>query len=459
MKKFIAILLTLIFVLSVFTACAAKPAETPAEQPAASNGNDAPAAESDGQKGFDGMTLTIAQTNIDPSTGEAIRAEFDAFSEKYGCTIELEILSANADEAENVMLTRAATGNLPDVFLRTIGAKMEELDPKTNMYDISSQSWVRKNVNAGFLDIVTDDETGAIYGVPVYTSNVAGVFYNKPAYEELGLEIPTTWDEFLANCAVIRETSDKDPVVGAYNNAAGCQILYLSQYYYVQNNTPTFADDYTERKTTLAENADFMRGLEKLNDLSEMGYLNSDPLATSFEDSAIMLAEGRAVHTFCRTNIMATIESSAPDKMEDIGFFPPPDTDSNVRGVAMWMPSAWCINKNIDESKLELALKLLEFLTTSEATDAYTSVISPTGAFMLNGIEMPSNVSTAVQEAQAWAEKASTPVMEYFCDIKGSNLATILSMVGTSQYTPEEGISEIEADNAIDAQQKGVAGW
>lgn len=32
-------------------------------------------------------------------------------------------------------------------------------------------------------------------------------------------------------------------------------------------------------------------------------------------------------------------------------------------------------------------------------------------------------------------------------------------MVGTSQYTPEEGISEIEAGNAIDAQQKGVAGW
>ena len=130
MKKFIATLLTLIFVLSVFTACAAKPAETPAEQPAASSGNDAPAAEADGQKGFEGMTLTIAQNNIDTSTGEAIRAEFDAFSEKYGCTIELEILSANADEAENVMLTRAATGNLPDVFLSTIGAKMEELDPR-----------------------------------------------------------------------------------------------------------------------------------------------------------------------------------------------------------------------------------------------------------------------------------------------------------------------------------------
>ncbi len=444
MKKTIAIFLALVLIIGIVPGCASN---TP--KPSASNG--------ESSTGEEPVTLTVAMNIIDTSTGDAIRAQFDDFTARYGHKIELETLSANADEAENVMLTRAATGNLPDVFLVTVGAKMKEMDPANNMYDISGESWLKENVNESFTDIVTDKESGAIYGVPVYTSNVAGVFYNKPAYEELGLEIPKTWDEFIANCAAIRANSDKDPVVAAYNNAAGCQILYLSQYFYVKNNAPTFAQDYTERKTTLAENADFMRGLEKLYELNEKGYLNSDPLSTSFEDSGIMLAEGSAVHTFCRTNIMATIETSNPDKMEDIGFFPLPDVDT--QGVAMWMPAAWTINKNIDESKLDAALQLLEYLTTKDATDAYTSVIAPTGAFMLNNIALPDNVSTAVKEAQAWAEKASTPVMEYYCDIKGANLATILSMVGTGQYTPEEAVAEIEADNLIDAQQKGVEGW
>ena len=121
------------------------------------------------------------------------------------------------------------------------------------------------------------------------------------------------------------------------------------------------------------------------------------------------------------------------------------------------MPAAWCINKNSEN--IDLAVKLAEFLTTEEAVDAYCTKTVPAGAFMLNGIEMPDNVSTAVKDAQAWAEKASTPVMEYYCDIKGPNLATILTMVGTGEYTPEEGIAEIEADNAIDAQQKGLEGW
>ena len=65
----------------------------------------------------------------------------------------------------------------------------------------------------------------------------------------------------------------------------------------------------------------------------------------------------------------------------------------------------------------------------------------------------------AVAEAQEWSSKASVPAMEYICPIKGANMATILSMVGTGQYTPEQGIAEIEMDNEIDAQQKGLAGW
>ena len=115
------------------------------------------------------------------------------------------------------------------------------------------------------------------------------------------------------------------------------------------------------------------------------------------------------------------------------------------------------MNKNSENT--ELALKLLEYLTTEEAVDVYCTKTTPTGAFMLNGVELPDDVSGAVKEAQSWAQEASTPVMEYFCDIKGSNMATILTMVGTGEYTPDEAILEIESDNAIDAQQKGLEGW
>ncbi len=414
------------------------------------------AAEQDGGKPYEGVTLQVAHNIVD-STADSFQEQFSLFEEKYGCKIEVERLSGNADEAENVLLVRAATGNLPDVWINSIGAKMDAISPEENCYDLSGEEWVKERINADYLSIVSNKETGSVYGIPSAPSNVAGVFYNKKVYEEMNLSIPTTWDEFLKNCQEIKDNSDKDPVMSQYSNAAGCQILFLSQYYYVNKENNDFAQKYTNKEIELHESDAYMRGLTKMYDIWENNYQNDNPLEISWEDAAKAVSDGSAVHIFCRTNIMSTVETTNPDKIEDVGFFPLPDQDGTNRGVATWMPLAWCASKN--SKNIDLSLKLLEFLTTNEAVEAFCKKTVPTGAFMLNGFETPENVSTAVKEAQEWVNKSSTSVMEYHCNIKGSNLATILSMVGTGQITPDKAITEIETDNAIDAKQKEIAGW
>ena len=59
---------------------------------------------------FEGKTLNVAHRNTGPE-GDAMQAQYDAFEELTGCNIEVEVLAANADEAESVLLIRAATGN------------------------------------------------------------------------------------------------------------------------------------------------------------------------------------------------------------------------------------------------------------------------------------------------------------------------------------------------------------
>lgn len=407
---------------------------------------------------YSGITLNVAHSTTG-EVGDALTAEFELFEELTGCRVEIEQLSSDSEEVVTTLGVRAATGNLPDIWQNSVGAMLERIDPQENVYDLSGQDWLEENVTSAYLDIVSDDETGAVYGIPLTTSNVAGCFYNKAVYEELGLEIPTTWEELLANCEKIKSETDKVPVAAPYSDGAGAQIIFLAQYYYVHEEDPDFADKYTNREIELHESETYMRGLEKLADLYNNGYQSEDPLELTFEDSAIQLAEGEAVMTFSRTNFMATLANVAPDKINEIGFFPLPDIDSEVVGVATWMPVAWCMNKNIDSEKEEAALALMEFLTTGEAVEAYCTKTSPTGAFMLNGVELPDTISDAVKEAQEWVSKASTPVMEYTCMIKGSNMVTILRMLETGEYTPQEAIAEIESDNAIDAQQKGIEGW
>ena len=61
---------------------------------------------------------------------------------------------------------------------------------------------------------------------------------------------------------------------------------------------------YTNGEITLQESDTYMRGLSKLNDLYVKGYQDEDPLSVSFEKSATDLANGDAVMTFSRTNII-----------------------------------------------------------------------------------------------------------------------------------------------------------
>ncbi len=46
---------------------------------------------------------------------------------------------------------------------------------------------------------------GEIFGVPFGAAMGGGIFYNRGIYNELGLEVPRSWDEFMSNNAKIAE--------------------------------------------------------------------------------------------------------------------------------------------------------------------------------------------------------------------------------------------------------------
>lgn len=458
MKRMLAAALGVSMVLTTLSGCSGQ-SKAPEEKTTVSVENTAASASETkgetpsgaGEQGFEGQTLTVTISTIDGEI-DAITAQIRAFEEKYGVTVDLEILP-QGDEGENLKLVRIATGAMADIFMSAVGAKLTELSPKENIMDLTGQPFL-DHVDDKYRSIVTMD--GATYGVPMCPSNVAGVFYNTKVYEQLGLEIPKTWEEFLNNCEAVK-AADIVPVAAPNSKTSLSQIPFLTNYYYVQKEFPNFAEDYTNKKVTLSETPVFVRGLQKMYDLADKGYLNEDFLAATSEDAALMLAEGTAAHSIIRSNILGTVASVAPENVEDIGFFPLPDQNPDERGVSTWMPQAYLVNKNAKNP--ELALKFMDFITSEEALDAYCGYQKPTGAFMLKGVELPDDVYPALKEAQSWVEKASTPVMEYFCTIKGSNQATICSQVASGDLTAEEAVLEIEKDNEIDAQQKGIPNW
>lgn len=385
---------------------------------------------------------------------DGMQAMIDAFQKKTGITCEVEIIPSG-DSGEQFTLVRLATGAMADIFMSNAGSKLVELVPADNLYNLKGQPFI-DNINDEFIKSVTVGD--GIYGVPsIPSGSVGGVFYNKVVYKDLGLEIPKTWDEFLNNCEIIKTKSDVIPVSNPNAKTSGKQLPFLTNYYYVQQHNPNFAQEYTERKIDLHDDPYFVRGLSKLYDIKVKGYLDPDAEVAMNEDSAKALGEGRAAHVINYTNILRYVTQLTPEHEEDVGFFPLPDIDPEIRGVGVWMPQAFVMNKYPKAEKE--ALEFMAFIATPEAVEAYGAVQDFTGGILIKGASLPDNVSSALKESQYWVENASSPVMEYQCDIKGSNQATICAMVASGMTTPEAAILEMEKDNAIDARDKGIPGW
>ncbi len=168
-------------------------------------------------------------------------ALIDAFNATdQGVTVKLETRAQGTD-GDNVVKTKLATGEMEDVFQYNSGSLMAALDPANNMVDLTNESY-QSSISDAFKTAVSVD--GKIYGVPLGSNNGGGILYNKQVYADLGLEVPLTWDEFMANNAKIKEAGI-DPVIQTYGETWTSQLLVLADFHNIMAEDPDWAEKYT----------------------------------------------------------------------------------------------------------------------------------------------------------------------------------------------------------------------
>ena len=98
----------------------------------------------------------------------------------------------------------------------------------------------------------------------------------------------------------------------------------LADFYNVQAEVPTFADDYTANKAKYATTPAAVRGFEHLQQGFEAGWWNEDFGAASYDDGLRMVASGEAAHYPMLTFAIGAIQQNFPDELNDVGFFAQP---------------------------------------------------------------------------------------------------------------------------------------
>jgi raffinose/stachyose/melibiose transport system substrate-binding protein len=435
--------LTLLVLLTMLAACVA-PVGTQAPAAEAPAGEEAAPAP---------VTLTYLVDDSEPSQARA-KAFADAYMALHpNVTITIESRPGGT-EGDNIVKTRLATGEMTDVFWYNSGSLLQALNPAETLVDLSGEPFIA-NIAESYLPVVSQGD--AIFGVPGETAMGGGILYNKKIYADLGLSVPTTWEEFAANNEAIKAAGIA-PVIATYGDTWTSQLFVLADFYNVEQAVPTFAADYTANQAKYATTPAAMEGFHHLQEGFEKGWWQQDFATAKFDQGLQLLAEGQGAHYPMLTFALTAIATNFPDQIEDIGFFAQPGADPEKNGATIWMPAATYIPQTT--SNLEVAKDFLAFMASTEGVDAQNVAVTPSGPYVIKGATLPDDVLSAVRDVATYIDGGNAgPALEFLSPIKGPSLEQITVAVGTGQMTAEEGAAAYDLDVEKQAQQLGLPGW
>jgi raffinose/stachyose/melibiose transport system substrate-binding protein len=401
------------------------------------------------------VTLSVLIDN-NPETIASMEALTAAYSAANpDVTFDIEQRNGGA-EGDNIIKTRLATGEMADIFNYNSGSLFQALKPQETLVDLSSIDG-QANVLDSFKQVVTAPD-GTVRGVPFGPAMGGGIFYNRKIYADLGLSVPKTWDEFMANNAKVAEAG-KVPVITTFGDTWTSQLFVLSDYFNVQSEVPSFATDYTANKAKYATTPAAMRGFGYLQAVFEANYMNADFGVAKFEDGMRMVATGEGAHYPMLTFGIGTVKQNHPDNLADLGFFAQPGPDAAKNGLTVWMPAALYVptaSENTDE-----AIKFLNFVASVEGCNTMIGAAGASGPYLIKGCDLPADVPQAVSDMLPYfqTEGMTAPALEFLSPIKGPALEQITVEVGSGIRPAAEAAALYDQDVEKQAKQLGLPNW
>ena len=318
-----------------------------------------------------------------------------AFAKKNpNIKIELET-RPQGGEGDNLVKTRLATQEMADIFSYNSGSLFQALRPETSMQPLTDEPWV-KDLDPAFKPAVTANDQ--VYGAPIgFSSEGGGVLYNKKIYERLNLEIPKTWDEFMANNAKIK-AEGIDPVLQSYQDTWTSQLFVLGDFHNVAAAGPAVGRQVHEEPGQVRAGAGG-RGLQAPGG-GQQGRL---------PERELRLAEVREGAEPARAGQGRALPDPDLDAAEHRDVRPgqgrghrllrrSPATTPRSAGATLWLPGATYIPRTTEGEKLDAAKKFLAFIASPEGCDVYAKAWDVAGPFMVKGCELPADVPPAIQD-------------------------------------------------------------
>ncbi|MCM1134481.1 MAG: ABC transporter substrate-binding protein [Clostridium sp.] len=362
-KELTALICGISMVAALLTGCGSGSGSQSSDAPAADTQAEA-ATEADNESEAPAQAETPAESDVvleveTSWTGDmldSLQVLMNQFTEETGIGVEL---IAPGDDYENVMKTRMASGDLPDLW-ETHGWSTTRY--AEYLATVNDQPWLSK-VKESIKKTVTDPD-GNVYVAPL-SIDPASICYNREIFEEAGVDATTirTWADFEAACDKILTTGKVPVYVGgkSVNNIANLfEVMapgFLTNEDVADNQADALLDGSFDWAAHWAPIAEMLDGWQ------QKGYFNSDILTAS-DDAAIQaLANGEGAIVISGNHTITQALGYNPDAKLGIMAIPSPN-----EGGKLYVSSGegTCYGMWKDSEHPEECKKLLEFFARDD---------------------------------------------------------------------------------------------
>lgn len=263
-------------------------------------------------------------------------------------------------------------GNPPDLGLLNYNMEMARFMERGALSDLSDMAEA-KRILPEVQNLVDQYATypGRTSVLP-YSVMAASVIYNKKLFAQHDLEVPTTWEQFVALCDAVAKTD----VVPIYATHAEPWSVAQGWFDYTVGGMVNVDEFFTALRkegtdvgpdSSVSFEKDFEEPVTRMKMLSDT-YSNRDSASRSYGDGNLAFAQGKAAMYFQGPWALGEIAKTTPDF--EAGCFPLPMTDDpgdrRVRvniDLAAWIPE--------DSAHKDAARSFLSYLFTTDVMNEY----------------------------------------------------------------------------------------
>lgn len=393
-----------------------------------------------GEDGGDTTVSVWSWRTEDQAAMDEIFAEFE--ENNPGITVDFET-TPDADY-QNKITTTLQAGKGPDIAqLKAYGQlqpmvdggyiePLDELVPELNDYPDTTKIGIR-----GL-------EDGKLYGVPYSVPNM-GVFYNTKIFAENGIEVPQTYDEFIAACDKLLASGVIPIAAGGASGSSWALEINIAT---VSPNLtgPEFYDELMAGETDLTDPR-FVEAMQRVTDM--LPYYSPGFAGVDYTTATQQFINEEAAMFFGGSWENGSFKAQGGDELE-FSIFPfPADNAGDTAYTSNFVDGSYGLVT--DSEHKDAATKVLNFMASQEFAQAFADKLG----------WPPARDDVTINEGDA----ALTEMMDM-----QQNAMPYVTLVGYKWGSPTASsilqpqlvdmiVGKIDPQQAAEEMQEGVDAW